>query len=124
MMLCEAFANPDDKAHAIPDTKFTPNLVNTCMFVLANQMQVNNFWANYRGAPFMEDLKNNVYFWYLLQGVYAALLIVVGGQFEPLNDLLQLVSLPNRDFQIYFLGILVGNAVVTYGIERLCRRLE
>lgn len=124
MMLCEAFVHPDDRTHAIPDSKFTPNLVNTCMFILSNQMQANNFWVNYRGAPFMEDLRSNVYFWYLLQGVYVALLIVVGGQFEPLNDLLQLVSLPNRDFQIYFLGILVGNAVLTYGIEKLCRKLE
>jgi cation-transporting ATPase 13A1 len=124
MHLCETYAHPDDAMRSLPDGKFTPNLVNTAMFVLSNQMQVNNFWINYRGHPYMEELRQNTYFWMLLQGVYVALLIVVGGQFEPLNDLLQLVSLPSRDFQIYFLAILAGNAAAAYLIERVCRTLE
>eukprot|EP00981_Chlorochromonas_danica_P003785 scaffold691_cov181-Ochromonas_danica.AAC.38 len=124
MQLCEAYAHPDLDHHLLPDGKFSPNLVNTAMFVLSNLMQVNNFWVNYRGPPYMEDLRSNKYFWWLLQAVYAALLIVVGGQFEPLNDLLQLVSLPTRDFQIYFLGILAANTGLAYLIERLCRRME
>lgn len=124
MALCDAHSHPDELAYSLPDGKFSPNLVNTAMFVLANQMQINNFWVNYRGPPYMEDLRSNKYFWWLLQGVYAALIIVVGGQFEPLNDMLQLVSLPSRDFQIYFLGIMVANTGLAYLIERACRKME
>lgn len=125
MRLCEEFAIADgNDSTVLPDGKFSPNLVNTAMFILSTQMQINNFWVNYRGPPFMQALSQNVYFWYLLQAVYLVILIVVGGQFEPMNDLLQLVALPCRDFQVYFLAILAGNAAVAYLVEMGCRRLE
>lgn len=123
MLLCESYTNPDDFSLS-PDGKFTPNLINSAMFILSNQMLVNNFWVNYRGPPYMEELTSNVYFWRLLQGIYIVILIIVGGQFEPINDLLQLVPYPNAEFQARFLGILVMNAGIAYGIEKYCRRLE
>ncbi len=123
MLLCEAYTNPDDFSLS-PDGKFTPNLINSAMFILSNQMLVNNFWVNYRGPPYMEELTSNIYFWRLLQVIYAVILIIVGGQFEPINDLLQLVPYPNAEFQARFLGILVMNAGLAYGIEKYCRRLE
>lgn len=108
-----------------PDSRFTPNLINTTMFILMTLMQCNNFWVNYRGPPFMESLTSHVYFYRMLVATYAAMLIVVGGQFEPLNDFLQLVQLPSvGDFQAKFLAVLVGNAVCSFVVERGCRRLE
>ncbi len=123
MRLCELHTSDDDFSLS-PDGKFSPNLINSAMFILSTQMLVNNFWVNYRGPPYMEELSSIIYFWRLLQGVYVVILIVVGGQFEPINDLLQLVQFPNQDFQVKFLAILAANAGITYFIEKACRKLE
>jgi cation-transporting ATPase 13A1 len=124
VMLCEQYTLAQSFSMS-PDGKFTPNLINSTMFILANLMQVNNFWVNYRGAPFMEPLTSNVYYYRSLQAVYVIALIVIGGQFEPANDFLQLVMLPAvPDFQVKFLGILGADALLAFGIEHACRRLE
>jgi hypothetical protein len=50
--------------------------------------------------------------------------VAVGGQFEPLNDLLQLVRFPVPEYQIYLLVILSFNFAATYSIENFCQRLH
>jgi cation-transporting ATPase 13A1 len=111
--------------YSAPDSRFTPNLINTTMFILMTWMQANNFAVNYRGPPFMESLMSHVYLQRSLIAVYATMLIVVGGQFEPFNDFLQLVQLPSeQQFQAHFVIILVANIAACFCIERLCRRLE
>ena len=123
VLLCESFVH-EEHFSLTPDGKFTPNLFNSAMFLLSNHMQINNFWINYRGPPFMEEISENVYLWRCLQVIYVILLVVIGGQFEPLNDLLQLVAFPNQDYQIKFLLILGMNTAMNYLIERGCRRFE
>jgi cation-transporting ATPase 13A1 len=123
LRLCEGTLT-EDSATITPDGKFTPNLFNSAMFLLANHMQINNFWINYRGAPYMEDISLNIYLWRSLQIVYLVILIVIGGQFEPINDFLQLVQFPNTEFQIQFLVLLAVNSIANYGIEFACRKLE
>lgn len=111
--------------YSAPDSRFTPNLINTTMFILMTWMQANNFAVNYRGPPFMESLTSHIYLQRSLIAVYVTMLIVVGGQFEPFNDFLQLVQLPGeQQFQAHFVLILVVNLAACFGIERLCRRLE
>lgn len=111
--------------YSAPDSRFSPNLINTTMFILMTWMQANNFAVNYRGPPFMESLTSHVYLQRSLIAVYVTMLIVVGGQFEPFNDFLQLVQLPSdHQFQAQFVLILVVNIAACFGIERVCRRLE
>jgi cation-transporting ATPase 13A1 len=123
MILCENAINSEDFT-LIPDSKFIPNLFNSAMFLLINHMQINNFWINYRGPPYMEDITQNNYLFKSLQGIYFVFLIVIGGQFEPINDFLQLVQLPSKDFQVKFLGILIMNSGMNYLIELISRKME
>ena len=53
--------------------------------------------------------------------MYAALLILAGGQLEPLNDLLQMAPFPSPSFQASLIGILLLNFCFCYGIEKLCQ---
>ena len=76
--------------------------------------------VNYRGHPFTQSIQENVSLWRSIQVIYAALLIVAGGQLEPLNDLLQMAPFPSPAFQASLIGILLFNFAVCYGIEKLC----
>jgi hypothetical protein len=58
------------------------------------------------------------------QVLYGVLLVVAGGQLEPLNDLLQMAPFPSPEFQGYLLGILVVNFAACYAVERACQKLE
>lgn len=120
---CEQYTLRDDLTMSA-DGKFHPNLVNSSVFVLSAAMQINNFIVNYRGDPFTQPLRENVYLFRSVLAVYAVLVMVVGGQIEPLNDLLQISPFPNSAFQVYLLLALVFNFGASYGVELVSRRLE
>ena len=119
LRLCESFLKPSGRSNNIVDGKFQPNLINSAIFLLSAAMQVNNFVINYRGPPFTQDLKENVYLWRSVLVIYVLLLVVIGGQFEPLNDFLQLAPFPSSIFQAQLLGILVLNFLVCYFAEKI-----
>lgn len=88
-----SFVDPYDPS-IIPDGPFNPNVLNTCTFMLTVLATVNTFGVNYRGRPFMEDLRENTYLWRCLLGCYGALFMCAFEVFPPLNDLLQLSTFP------------------------------
>lgn len=121
--LSKQHISPDDSTLAM-DGKFQPNVVNSAMFLLTVVMQINNFVINYRGHPFTQSIQDNAALWRSVQVIYVVLLIVAGGQFEPLNDLLQLAPFPSSSFQGGMLAVLVSNFVLCYTVEFLARKLE
>lgn len=123
LYICEKYVAADDFSLSA-DGKFQPNVVNSAVFLLSALMQVNNFVVNYRGHPFTQSIFENVYLWRSVQVLYGLLLIVAGGQLEPLNDLLQMAPFPSPEFQAYLLGILVFNFGACYTVESLCQKLE
>ena len=106
------------------DGKFYPNIVNSAIFLLTAVMQVNNFVVNYRGHPYTESISENKLLWRTVVAIYAVLLVVAGGQLDPLNDLLQMAPFPNPNFQATLLAVLIANFAASYGIEKLCQKLE
>lgn len=77
--------------------------------------------VNYRGHPFTQSIQENIYLWRSVQVIYACLLIIAGGQFEPLNELLQMAPFPNPTFQAILIGILLINFGTSFAIEKLCQ---
>ena len=106
------------------DGKFFPNIINSAVFLLTAVMQVNNFVVNYRGHPYTESISENKLLWRTVMIIYFILLLVAGGQFEPLNDLLQMAPFPNPTFQATLLAVLLTNFVVSFSIEKLCQKFE
>lgn len=123
LYICEQYVAADDFSLSA-DGKFQPNVVNSAVFLLSALMQVNNFVVNYRGHPFTQSIFENIYLWRSVQVLYGVLLVVAGGQLEPLNDLLQMAPFPSPEFQAYLLGILVFNFGACYTVESLCQKLE
>jgi cation-transporting ATPase 13A1 len=89
-----AFVDPYDPS-IIPDASFNPNVLNTCTFLLTVVATVNTFFVNYRGRPFMEDLKDNKVLLRSVQACYAIMIICALEAFPPLNDLFQLSPFPD-----------------------------
>lgn len=93
-----------------------------CLFLHFKCLQVNNFVVNYRGHPFTQSIQENIALWRSVQFIYAALLIIAGGQLEPLNDLLQMAPFPSPTFQAYLIGILLCNFGFCFSVEKLCQK--
>ena len=121
LALCERYVAPEDPTMSA-DGKFQPNTVNSAVFLLSSVMQVNNFVVNYRGHPFTQSIQENTPLWRSVQAIYAALLIVAGGQVLPLNDFLQMAPFPSADFQAAIIGVLGANFALCYAIEKGCQR--
>ena len=116
LALCERFITEEDPTMSA-DGKFQPNTVNSAVFLLSAVMQVNNFVVNYRGHPFTQSIQENIPLWRSVQIIYASLLVIAGGQVEPLNDLLQMAPFPSSEFQASIIAVLVANFLLCYGIE-------
>lgn len=90
-----------------PDPKHTPNLLNTCVFLIETAQQVAVYVTNYKGRPFMKGpLENSA----LLYSLALCGTLAFTCAFEvspPLNKWLGLVPLPSDEFRWTLLGCLV-----------------
>lgn len=80
-----------------PDGKFAPCVINSIMFIVSTVMQLNTFVANYRGAPFMESFWEHKLLSYASMACYGLLVMLLFEIFTPLNDLFELVPLPDSE---------------------------
>ena len=66
-----------------------------------DDISVNTFAVNYYGRPYMKDVHENKMFYRTIQMLYGLLIVCSMEVFIPLNDLLQLTTLPNTSDNIY-----------------------
>ena len=140
------FVDPYDPS-LVPDGPFNPNVLNTCTFLLTCLTTINTFAVNYRGRPFMKDLRENKLLFRSLAISYSALFICVIEAFPPLNDLLQLTLLPTAldastranliansdlsgsflrrlvvgqsfDFRVFVCVLMIVDTMISFSIER------
>jgi cation-transporting ATPase 13A1 len=116
--LALSFVDPFDPS-LVPDGAFNANPLNTTTFLFTCLATVNTFAANYRGRPFMADLKENKLFYRSLQLCYGTLLILVLEAFPPLNDLFQLSSMPVVTSHITEITSLWSGLVEQLGFQSL-----
>merc|ERR1712087_760255 len=91
--MAEMFVDDYDPSR-VPDGPFNPNTLNTSTFLVTVLATINTFLVNYRGKPFMQDLKDNKLMSCCLKGCYFVLFACALDIFPPLNHLLQLSPLP------------------------------
>jgi cation-transporting ATPase 13A1 len=103
LRVAQPFIEPGDPAMH-PDGNFTPNVVNSIMFLMSSIMQVNTFVANYRGQPFMEGFWENKLLYRSALFNYAVLAVVIAEVFTPINAMLELVAMPNQEVRNYRLA--------------------
>jgi len=132
------FVDPYDPS-LVPDGPFNPNVLNSCTFLLTCLATINTFAVNYRGRPFMQDLRENKYLYRSLQVCYGVLIICALEAFPPLNDLIQLTPLPRLDadesithplavlvravdFPGFMCGLMVADTLLAFAVERFALR--
>lgn len=93
--LSKCYLDPFDPS-LVPDGQFNPNTLNSATFIMTVLTTVNTFVVNYRGRPFMEDLRENTMMVRALQVCYAVLFTASLEFFPPLNDMIQLAPLPQN----------------------------
>lgn len=140
-LLCGHYALlPKGVAADAPANKelFYPNIINTAIFLVTSTIQVNNFVINYYGHPYMQSITENVLLYRAVAVIYVVLLVLIGGQIEPLNDLFELVDFTRlrpvtqlssdtscaSEFQGYLLAIMLSSVGIGWCIEHLSRKLE
>jgi len=93
--ISKCYLDPFDPS-LVPDGHFNPNTLNSATFIMTVLTTVNTFLVNYRGRPFMEDLRENTTMVRALQVCYAVLFTAALEVFPPLNDIIQLSPLPQN----------------------------
>ncbi len=124
--LCSQYTPSIDEqgGGVIPDGKFRPTLLNTCIFLLSAVMQTNNFVVNYRGEPFTQGIMENSMMWLGVRIVYAVLFVAASGLFEPLTDLLELSAFPDPQLRSYVYILLGVDFAGCFLMDRIARNLE
>ena len=98
--------------------KFSPNLINSVMFLLQIFNITNIFIVNYKGEPFMQNLWENSFMIKLLLVLGAFFLIIAFDLYPQLNEDLELVQLPeNNYYKIILFSILFLNSTFCYLLE-------
>ncbi|KAK6055586.1 putative P-type ATPase [Cooperia oncophora] len=100
------------------EAKFTPNILNTSVYIISMALQVCTFAVNYRGRPFMESLLENKAMLYsvLLSG--ASVFMLAMGASDDAMKQFELVVLPLelRDILVYCVAF---DLVACYTIDRV-----
>ncbi len=103
--------------------KFEPNVINTVVYLIGLTIQANAFGVNYRGYPFMQSLRENVLLFRGLLFLWFIIIVAISDLFPPLNDLFELVELPNDEFRLTLLGYILLDTFAAYGWEAMLQKL-
>ena len=123
--MSETFVDPYDPS-MVPDGPFVPNTLNTSTFLVTMLVMINTFVVNYAGRPFVENLNENRLLFRSIVFCYFVLFVCAMDIFPPLNQLLQLSSLPSKkEARVYIEGSLntINQAAETFGFRTLLSAL-
>lgn len=98
--MSEIYVDPYDPS-MVPDGPFVPNTLNTSTFLVTMLTMINTFVVNYTGRPYVENLNENKLLFRSIVFCYGALFVCALDIFPPLNDLLQLSTLPTDNAAVF-----------------------
>ena len=101
------------------DEKFTPNLINTVMFLFQILNQTIIFIVNYQGELFMENILENSSMTKLIGGIFVVAIIIIFDLYPQLNEDFELVSLPEDNiYKLKLFSIMLFNFIGCYVLEK------
>jgi len=103
-----------------PEADFSPNLLNSVVFLVTTSAQVATFAANYRGRPYMTPLLQNKYLLYTLVGSTLCLWCAALEVFPDLNEYLVLTKMPSADFKFSLWRLMALDLFGSLAVEQLC----
>ena len=105
------------------DTAFKPNVLNTVVYLVSTMMTTATFFANYRGRPFMEGLRENVWLWRVLILNVAVVLLLASGVAPQLNEWMQLVPMPSAEMHWQLMGLVLFDLCSTVALANALKRV-
>lgn len=102
-----------------PDGPFRPNVINTMMFLLSVMMQINTFVVNYSGLPFMQSFWQHQLLSRSALIAYGILGMTLFQVHPSLNEMFELVPLPNQEIQYIVACFMVGDLMLTSVLQHL-----
>eukprot|EP00276_Gloeochaete_wittrockiana_P023948 CAMPEP_0184365734 /NCGR_PEP_ID=MMETSP1089-20130417/150349_1 /TAXON_ID=38269 ORGANISM="Gloeochaete wittrockiana, Strain SAG46.84" /NCGR_SAMPLE_ID=MMETSP1089 /ASSEMBLY_ACC=CAM_ASM_000445 /LENGTH=1238 /DNA_ID=CAMNT_0026707081 /DNA_START=169 /DNA_END=3882 /DNA_ORIENTATION=- len=110
--------NPEEaSARPEPDGNFSPNLVNSVVYLVSCSMQIATVAVNYKGHPFMESISENKPLRNSLLFSAVVTLICATDMFRPFNQALELVPFPTMAFRNRMVLILIADVGGVYLLE-------
>jgi len=104
------------------DSEFSPNFVNSVVFLITTSMQVSTFATNYVGEPYMESLRENKTLFRCLVGCCLVTFFAASEFVPSFNAFLQLAPLP-PGLKGNLLLVMVVDYIAAFVWERLCRKV-
>ncbi|XP_060069748.1 endoplasmic reticulum transmembrane helix translocase-like [Ylistrum balloti] len=101
------------------EAKFSPNLLNTTVYIISMALQVSTFAVNYKGEPFMESLRNNKPLLYSLMISGGSIAGLASGMFPEITEHFELVPLP-EEFRNVVLSTLLADVAGALVLDRIC----
>lgn len=112
-------ASTTDSTISSLHTEFKATLVNSTIYVIWLSIQIATFVVNYKGHPFMQNLRSNRPLCYSFVGAVFLIFTCVNGWSPSLAEQLSLVEFPN-EFRPIVLTTIVTNFAMAYAIDRIC----
>ncbi|CAB3406055.1 unnamed protein product [Caenorhabditis bovis] len=100
------------------EAKFTPNILNSTVYVISMALQVCTFAVNYRGRPFMESLFENKAMLYSIMFSGSAVFMLATGASEDLMKQFELVTLPD-ELRNKLVMCVSSDLIACYFIDRI-----
>lgn len=94
-LVAHRFIDPLDSM-GTSDGSFNANILNTATYLVSLAATISSFWINYQGRPYMKALNENKLLLRCLQCSFIFITALVIELVPPINETLQLVSLPTR----------------------------
>ncbi|GAA6030029.1 hypothetical protein JCM8097_009222 [Rhodosporidiobolus ruineniae] len=104
------------------DAKFSPNLLNSCIFLLSTSQQVSTFVANFIGRPFREDIQENSALYYGLMGASGVAIAGAGDLFPELNKWLQIVPMATP-FRVKMCVVMALDFFGAWAVDKVLKAL-
>lgn len=118
----KAITPPREDEFVDLEAKFSPNILNTTVYIISMALQVSTFAVNYKGEPFMESLFNNKPLLYSLAFSCTAITALASGVVPDIADQFEIVPLPT-EFRNTVLQILAADIGGSFIIDRVCSYL-
>eukprot|EP01134_Creolimax_fragrantissima_P000954 CFRG0954T1 len=121
MMYNTALAKSTLPEDYTPDVegKFSPNVINTVVFLTSCTLNVSVFMTNYKGRPFMTSIFENSVFMICLFLFGFATVLLATETLPFLNEFMGLATLPSTEIRVSILYALAFDFIGSFSLDRL-----
>ncbi|CAF0867691.1 unnamed protein product [Rotaria sordida] len=109
---------PRPEEFADLEAEFSPNLVNSTVYIMSITLQIATFAVNYQGYPFMESLRSNKPLLYSIIFSFTLVLSLIFNLLPQLTEQFQIVLIPD-DMRLIVFYVVIGDVILAYIIDRV-----